>query len=114
MAVPELIQKRIEAQLTAMFDRRLPKQFRNDVKLGFEIGKNVVTLFESRPRYNGPKEWIKIDFARLRYTNASGLWTLYCGDRNGKWHKYQMTKPTRDVSRLIQEVDSDPTGIFFG
>jgi hypothetical protein len=114
MPVSELIQKRIETQLAVMFDRRLPKAYRNEVKLGFEVGKNVVTLFESRPRYNDPKEWIKIEFARIRYTNITGLWTLYCGDQNGKWHKYQMAKPTRDVSRLIREIDEDPTGIFFG
>jgi hypothetical protein len=41
-------------------------------------------------------------------------WALYCADRNGRWHNYPDTKPTRQIDELLTEVDADPTGIFWG
>jgi Protein of unknown function (DUF3024) len=41
-------------------------------------------------------------------------WTLQRRDRNGKWHRYADANPTADVTNLLNEIDGDPTGIFWG
>jgi hypothetical protein len=41
-------------------------------------------------------------------------WTLYWSDRNGRWHLYDLIDPTDDVRVLLNEVDRDPTCIFWG
>ena len=41
-------------------------------------------------------------------------WTLFCADRNSKWHLYTEAKPSSNLDALLSAVDADPTGIFFG
>lgn len=52
--------------------------------------------------------------ARLQYIAKTGLWTLYWSDRRGRWQCYDVVAPTTDVLVLLDEVDQDPTGIFWG
>ena len=42
------------------------------------------------------------------------LWTLYWLDRNSKFHIYERIKPSKYIETLLKEVNSDPTGIFWG
>ena len=39
---------------------------------------------------------------------------LYYPDRNSDFHVYEPVEPTQDIRLLLEELDSDPTGIFFG
>ena len=41
-------------------------------------------------------------------------WTLFWRDRNHRWHRYKYTAPTTEIARLLEEIDRDPTGIFWG
>ncbi|MGH8956870.1 MAG: DUF3024 domain-containing protein [Microbacterium sp.] len=52
--------------------------------------------------------------AQLRHDDRSGAWSLHCADRNGRWFPYDQINPSKDVGRLLGEIDSDPTGIFWG
>ena len=42
------------------------------------------------------------------------IWTLYCTDRNSRWHLYWEYKPAKNLDELLEEIDEDPTGIFWG
>lgn len=50
----------------------------------------------------------------MRYAAKSATWTLYWSDRNDRWHRYELIGPTADIRTLLDEVDQDPTGIFWG
>ena len=52
--------------------------------------------------------------ARLRYTKASKTWTLSWRDRNLRFHRYDRIEPSVNVCVLIDEIDCDPTAIFWG
>jgi Protein of unknown function (DUF3024) len=52
--------------------------------------------------------------AQLRYDPADHHWRLYCADRNSRWHYYDMAEPTPHLDELLNEIDEDPTGIFWG
>jgi len=39
---------------------------------------------------------------------------LFWRDRNQKWHKYDLVEPSSDVLVLLDEIDRDPTCIFWG
>jgi hypothetical protein len=52
--------------------------------------------------------------ARLRYSRTNGDWALYWFDRNGHHHRYDALEPTADLSVLLDEIDADPTAIFWG
>lgn len=65
-----------------------------------------------RPEY-GP-EWTRFPIARMRYTKASRVWTLYWRDRNLKFHLYDQIPPSPYAAELLAEIDRDPTAIFWG
>jgi hypothetical protein len=52
--------------------------------------------------------------AQLRYDSETATWSLYCCDRNERWFLYFDIEPSRDVRPLLNEIDEDPTGIFWG
>lgn len=61
----------------------------------------------------GP-EWTRFPIARLRYTKSRTEWSLYWRDRNLRFHRYDLVEPTAEIRRLMDEIDRDPTGIFWG
>ena len=85
------------------------------MRLELVESRGAVTVVERRPRWRedyGP-EWTSLGIVRFRYTVKSGLWTLW-RDRNELWQRYDLIEPRADVLALLDEVDRDPTGIFWG
>ncbi len=81
-----------------------------------DVDPRSITIIEARAPWRedfGP-EWSRMPIARLRYTQRTKLWTLYWVDRNGKFHNYDRIKPTLNVQTLLDEIDTDPTNIFWG
>ena len=61
----------------------------------------------------GP-QWSSFPIARLRYTAAEKMWTLYWRDRNLRFHIYDVVAASPSIEDLLTEIDRDPTGIFWG
>jgi hypothetical protein len=59
-------------------------------------------------------EWSTVGVARLRYTATRGSWTLQSADSNGRWSRYEFIDAVPRVDVLLDEIDRDPTGIFWG
>jgi len=53
-----------------------------------------------------------LDLARVQRFCAARI--LYWADRNERWHRYRDLDPSENVSTLLDEIDEDPTCIFFG
>jgi len=106
-----------ELDLTAFRDyceQRVPPEARDQVRVETHVAQHAVTVIERRPPWHDDAaDWSEHPIARLRYTAKSGLWALYWRDRNERWHRYQ-TGPAANVRSLLDEIDSDPTGIFWG
>jgi hypothetical protein len=60
------------------------------------------------------REWTRSPIARLRYVQRTGVWTLYWRDRNARWHRYDRVGPSARIEVLLDELDGDPTCIFWG
>jgi hypothetical protein len=58
--------------------------------------------------------WIREEVAQLRYSPDGQQWQLYCADSNSRWHRYEPAPATTRLEELINEIDRDPTGIFWG
>lgn len=114
MSLSELIKRQVEQILRPYCEARVPLHARGQVRVNFKVRGNSVTLFEERPTFFEPKTWVDIVVAQFRFDKESQEWTLYCADRNSKWHRYTEIEPTSEFERLLQEVDEDPTGIFWG
>jgi hypothetical protein len=96
-------------------DNRVPPHVRNEVRLTHKFRGNSITIYEERvPWRKDMKEWTSHSLAQIRYDEKTGKWSLYCADRNSKWHKYYGLGPTQDLDVILNEIDKDPTGIFWG
>ena len=114
MAVPDFELRRVRALLAQYCEARVPAHVSHKVTMGFSVRGNAVTLFERRPRFNAPKEWLEHGVARFRYNATTGTWSLYCMWRDLKWHGYRSRGPAKRFETLLNEVHADPTGIFWG
>ncbi len=114
VALPVLTKRLIEQKLGGLCDKRLPPHARDEVRLGFSILDLEVTLYEDRVDFKNPDVWIKHDVALFRFDPDTTYWTLHFPDRNGKWHRYDPAKPSRDFEKLVGLVDVDLNAVFWG
>jgi hypothetical protein len=114
MPLPEFTRKLVETKLTKYCEQRIPPHVRDQVRLNYRIRGNLVTLFEERTVYKQPSKCVEIFIAQFRFNPQDKKWSLYCADRNSRWHLYGLLSPSADFDELLKEVDRDPTGIFYG
>ena len=114
MALPVLTRALVEAKLKNYCERRIPAHVSSSVRLTFNIRGNSVTLNEERPRFNYPSSWTATPVAQFRFNPETSAWTLYCADRNSRWHPYSESDPAPQLETLLKSVDEDVTGIFWG
>ena len=116
MAIPELTRAVAVRKVAAFVDGRVPAHAAHQVRLEFSVRGKAITLFERRAPWRpdfGP-EWSSLKVAQLRYDPGAGAWSLYWRDRNERWYPYPDATPSRDVGPLLDEIDRDPTCIFWG
>jgi Protein of unknown function (DUF3024) len=96
--------------------RRVPEHIRNQVRVECDTGPRQLTIVECRPLWREAidPEWTRLPVARLRYTQTTGTWTPYWRDRNLSFHRYDQIEPSPDIGNLLDEIDRDPTAIFWG
>lgn len=97
-------------------EQRVPPHALHQVPVELVESRGAVTIVERRAPWHpdwGP-EWTSRGIARLRFTVKTGLWALYWRDRNARWHLYAPVDPSCDVLALLDVIDGDPTGIFWG
>ncbi len=113
MPLADLDRKRIESELTA-FCGTVPPRVRDKLRYGYAIVGNAVELWEERPHFTDSGRWMRHPIAKIRYNATGHVWLLYCQFRDLKWRSYAPRPTARTFSALFEEVQRDPTGIFFG
>jgi hypothetical protein len=95
---------------------RVPDDALHQVRCEWHRRGRSVTVCETRAPWDGQGEWTHLPIAKLRYRPGSNDWSLHWADRNGRWHAYDPTGThlTGPVQRLLDEIDQDPTHIFWG
>lgn len=109
-ALPDLDLARIHRYC----DSRVPAQVRREARVEATQRGKSVTIFDCRPPWDPEfTDWSRVPVAQLRYDPEHKHWTLYCADRNSRWHRYEPID-SGTVDELLKEIDDDPTGIFWG
>ena len=94
--------------------QRVPDNLKDEVRLEVTTRGKSVSIHECRPPWRGtPGEWTRMPIAQLRY-EGDGAWSLYCGDRYGKWTMYFDLDANQPVDVVINELETDPTCVFWG
>ena len=111
MALPSTERTRVDALLTAYCAARAHPQIRHE----YRVRGHNVTLVECRPSFRRPADdWTASVVAQFRFDPVRLTWSLYCADRNSKWHLYSRTPPSKRLEALLKAVTADVTGIFWG
>ena len=114
MPLPKLIHRQADVILSEFCRIQVPFALRDEIRLSYQFRGNSVTLIEQRPIPDNPGQWLDIKVARFDYDAITGLWSLRWQDRNVRWHPYPRVEPSKDFQRLLDEVEADPVGIFWG
>lgn len=112
VALPDLDLARIKRWC----EGRVPLSAQDQVRLEFEVAGMSVTIVERRaPWHDDPSpEWTRLPIARLRFSATTRSWSLFWRDRNEKFHSYPPLPASPTVQTLLDEIDRDPTAIFWG
>lgn len=105
------------AAVEVFCETRVPEKHLDEVRLECSRRDNSITLVERRAPWNPERagaEWTSSEIAQLRFDSSSGQWSLFCRDRNERWWLYDNIGPSSRVDALLAEINSDPTGIFWG
>lgn len=103
------------ARVAKYCDARVPAHARDEVRIEYKVRGKSVTIFDCRPPWHGSvgPEWSRLPVAQLRFDPVTNEWTLFCADRNSRWHLRDFIEPG-SISELLAEIEADPTGIFWG
>jgi hypothetical protein len=110
----EFERRRTSGILTRYCEEKVPSHVRGEVQLRFRFEGNAVLLYEYRPPWDGAGDWVETMVAKFRYFVGRREWALYWRDRNERWQRYDLIDASRVFDDLLDEVDADPTGIFWG
>ena len=70
----------------------MPEHVRDEVRIEVDVAERHLTIVEWRADMGA--EWTRFPIARLRYTKATGVWSLYWRDRNLRFHAYELVSAT--------------------
>jgi hypothetical protein len=108
MAIPEVEMARVAKRLDA-YCERMPARQGNEVRYGWRVRGNHVSVSEERPDWNGlPGEVTVHEVARLRYDPATDRWTLRWRDGKGRLHAYEAPEETRSFEGLVDDFEAGP------
>ncbi len=112
MPLPELEGRRVK-RIIDRWNERVPPHARPELWYTQRSRGNTVTLVENRPYFLDATQTTEHPFARFKYDPSSGKWSLWCRDRNQRWHPYPDFQAVT-LEAAVAEVERDPTGIFLG
>lgn len=93
---------------------RVPTSTRDQIRVEAALRGNSVSIYEGRPPWHPDLiEWSRVRVAQLCYNADTHRWSLYWADHNGRWHRYDDLEPG-PVDEALNEIEADPTCIFWG
>lgn len=114
MPIPRALKEAADRELANYCERKVPLHVRDKVRLAHAWTGTKVTISEHRPLWDDPNRWVESPVAQFRYNSDNEVWSLYCCDRNRRWHLFEPFPSAARLSRLLEEVERDRTGIFWG
>jgi len=77
MAFSDLELKRIEQAVGEFCRTRSPAHLKDKLRLEYAVKGHEVVIFERRPKWDNPKEWMESPAAKLKFIRSASKWRLY-------------------------------------
>jgi len=71
-------------------------------------------IFEIRPQWDNPTNKIEQPVAKATYVKTRRTWKLYWMRADFKWYSYQPFPESKSLEKVLEEIDRDPSGCFWG
>ncbi len=115
MAISEFEIKRIEKLVGNFVESRRPEpSIRNEIDISFRITDQSFEIFEIRPRWDDPNIKIEGSIAKATYVKKSKIWKLYWKRADMKWHWYEPFEDSESLEEILNAIDQDEHGCFWG
>ncbi|MHB9053527.1 MAG: DUF3024 domain-containing protein [Thermoleophilia bacterium] len=114
MAFSEIELKRIDSIVGVFCRERVPVQLWEKLRLDYRIKGHDVVMFEVRPDWQDTRQKIETPVAKFKFVRTVDEWRLFWMRADLRWHRYDICPPSPDLNDLVQEVDRDIYGCFFG
>jgi hypothetical protein len=114
LAFSEIELKRIEGIVVPFCRRRSPVHARHQVRTEYRVKGQDVLIIEVRTVWDDPTRWMEHGIAKIRFNRAANEWRLFWQRASLKWQAYEPLAKSRELSVLVEEIDRDPNGCFFG
>lgn len=90
------------------------KDIRAQLDFGYSYDGSVAIFYEIRPVWNDPGKIQHLDFAKIKFIKSKQEWRLYWKRASGKWELYDPFPVSTHLSKLIEVIDKDKHGCFYG
>ncbi len=110
----ELVRLGAEKRLLQFCEDRIPPEYRDQIRLECKFEGDSAILSERRPDWQGGPDWSDMEIIRFRYNNKTAKWTVHWCDSRHKWHLCDDFEPCEALQELIDAVDEDGSGRFWG
>lgn len=82
--------------------------------LGYSWDGSAFILFQVHLAWDNLEEHQEICFAKIRYYKSRSQWCLYWMRDNGKWEAYDPHPVSTHLQQLLEVIEEDSLGYFFG
>ncbi len=114
MVLANIDLQKIKIKIGRFCSEKTPEHLKDQLRFEYEIEKQNVIIYEVRPFWKDPSEFIKMPIAKLTYVNSRNIWKLYWKRANDKWTLYETRRSATDLGSMLKEIDEDSFGCFFG
>ena len=94
--------------------KRPPVEFREQVDLKYSFEKYTLIIYESRKPMEETTGRVKSECAKARYIKATNKWKIYWKRANLKWYLYEPEAEVNSIHDVLQVIENDNYGCFFG
>ena len=115
MAISEFEIKRIEKLVGKFVEKRRPgPHIRKQLDISFKIYGQSFEIYEIRPQWNVPCKTIEGPVAKVTYVKSRKFWKLFWIRADFKWHSYTPFSTSKYLEEILDEINTDPHGCFWG
>ena len=114
MAFKDIDRHKIKKAVGGLCEKKTPAHLKDKLQFEYEIDGQNVIIYEVREIWRRAGEFTKMPIAKLTYVSSRRIWKLYWKRASGKWEKYEPKETAEDLKSLVQEIQKDEFGCFFG
>jgi Protein of unknown function (DUF3024) len=115
MAISEFEIKRTEKLVGQFVEKKRPTpEIRPELDIGFRLTGQSFEIYEIRPQWDNPTEKTESPVAKATYVKSRNEWKLFWMRADLKWHSYPPFPTSKSLEKILEEIDRDPHGCFWG